>query len=304
MKYSIGVDIGGTKIAIALVSEKGDIINDIVLPTNLHHQPEKMMQVIIRSISDLIDQNNLKQDIIGIGVGAPGPLNANEGRLINPPNLPTWNNFHVKKPLEDYFGFEVMIENDANVAALGEKWIGAGKELNNFVYMTISTGIGVGIINDNRLLRGSNGNAGEFGHTVIDPSFEKCPRCGQKGCVESIASGTAIANYASRIMKKELTTQEVFHLYEENNNDIKEYLEKVFSVLGSACVTLINMFDPETIVIGGGVSQAGNTLIDPIRSYVKKHTLNIESRNIKIVTANLSKNTGVIGAASLFFEPN
>src|SRR5690625_3782238 len=179
--------------------------------------------------------------------------------------------------------------------------MGAAKENDNFVYMTVSTGIGAGVITEGKLLRGLKGNAGDIGHIVVDPSFDKC-NCGQKGCLEAIASGTAISKHGSRIMGKELTTKEVFELYEQGNEKIKEHMDYVLKILGIACVNIINTFDPEKIVIGGGVSKVGDLLFNPIRSYVSQYALNPTGRQTEIVPAELDQSSGVIGAAALCFD--
>src|SRR5699024_10610358 len=180
-------------------------------------------------------------------------------------------------------------------------WIGAAKDNNYYTYITVSTGSGAVIYADGKLLRGLKGNAGDIGHTVIDPSFGRCS-CGQYGCLESIASGTAIAKRSSEIIGKNVSTKEVFALYREGNEKVIEYIDKVLRVLGVACVSVINTFDSEKVVIGGGVSKVGDILFDPIRSYVSKYALNPKGRRAKIVPAKLKQDAGLIGAAALYFE--
>src|SRR5690625_4917566 len=244
MKYSIGVDIGGTKVAIAVVSEEGHIKFENVIPTNVEISPEEMIEMICSEIRSVIDQSKVDQkSIIGIGIGAPGPLDSKNGMLTNPPNLTDWIDVPIQQIVEKSFSFPVMLENDANAAALAEKWIGAAQENDNFVYMTVSTGIGSGIVVEGKLLRGLKGNAGDIGHTVVDPSFDKCT-CGQNGCLEAIASGTAIAKHGSQIVGKKLSTKEVFDLYQEGHEKIVEHMDYVLNILGIACVNIINTFDP------------------------------------------------------------
>lgn len=302
MKNSIGVDIGGTKVAIGIVNETGLVKEQSIIPTDLSISPFDMISKINVEIKNIITQAGLKQeDITGIGIGAPGPLDSKNGMILCPPNLPTWKDIPIQKWVEDEFSIPVKLENDANAAALAEKWIGAGQKNDDFIYMTVSTGIGSGIISDGKLLHGRKGNAGDVGHIVVDPSFGQCT-CGQYGCLEWIASGTAIAREGSKIMGEKLTTAEVFNLYDQNHPDIIPYMNRVFHVLGVACVTLINMFDTEKIVIGGGVSNSGETLFNPIRSYVQSYALNPDGRKTEIVPSQLKQSSGVVGAAALWMD--
>lgn len=300
MTYAIGIDIGGTKTAIAIVNQSGEMIEHSVLPTDLSIPAFKMIERMNREVKELIEKSGVQDDNIkGIGIGAPGPLDSKNGMITCPPNLETWVDIPIQKWVEEAFPFPVKLENDANVAALAEKWIGEGRHYDDYIYMTVSTGIGSGIIADGKLLRGRKGNAGDVGHMVVDTSFAKCS-CGQYGCLEAIASGTAIAREGSKIAGKSLTTKEVFDLYHQGHAEIAVYMKKVFHVLGIACVSLINTFDTEKIIIGGGVSKAGDALFQPIREYVSTYALNPDGRRTKIVPSKLGQNSGVIGAAALW----
>src|SRR5690625_4475071 len=302
MKNSIGVDIGGTKVAIGIVNETGLVKEQSIIPTDLSISPFDMISKINVEIKNIITQAGLKQeDITGIGIGAPGPLDSKNGMILCPPNLPTWKDIPIQKWVEDEFSIPVKLENDANAAALAEKWIGAGQKNDDFIYMTVSTGIGSGIISDGKLLHGRKGNAGDVGHIVIDPSFGQCV-CGQYGCLEWIASGTAIARQGSEIMEQQLSTKEVFDLYFQGEPRIVQLIEKVFRVLGVACVNLTNTFDTEKIVIGGGVTQVGKVLFNSIQEYVQQYALGDQRRKTEIVPAQLNQNAGVIGAAALCFK--
>lgn len=301
MSYAIGIDIGGTKIAIAIVSHNGDILAEDKLLTDLLIEPEKMIEQAIKATDQLLANNNLiLNDLIGIGIGAPGPLNSKTGMITNPPNLSNWINIPIVKHVQAHYPIPVRLENDANAAALAEKWIGAAQANQDFVYLTISTGIGAGIYANGQLITGARGNAGDFGHTVIDPSYGQC-NCGQFGCLEHIASGTAIAKKGSEIAGEVLSTAEVFSRYQQDPN-LTLYLDDVFRILGTACVTLINTFDPEKIVIGGGVANVGDVLFNGMKHYVSRYALNPDGRNTEIVSAKLEQHAGVIGAAALCFE--
>lgn len=302
MNYSIGIDIGGTKTAIAVVRKDGQIIQDTKIPTDLSISPEAMIRKISNEVEELIEKSSvLIADITGIGIGAPGPLDSKNGMITCPPNLKTWTDIPIIHLMKEKWTVPIMLENDANAAALAEKWLGAARGVNNFIYMTVSTGIGAGIITDGKLLHGVKGNAGDIGHTVIDPSFGRC-NCGQFGCLESIASGMAIAKRASKMLAKSLSTKEVFDLYYQGNPEIIAFIDRIFHVLGVASVTLINTFDPEKIVIGGGVSKVGKPMFDAIQDYVHNFALNSTGRKTEITPAQLGEHAGVVGAACLCFE--
>ncbi|MGH2316468.1 ROK family protein [Planococcus sp. SE5232] len=302
MNYAIGVDIGGTKVAVAAVDEQGTIICQSVIPTNLQIPPEAMIVEIQQEIRRIIEKSGvLMAQLMGIGIGAPGPLDSRNGLISCPPNLQTWVDIPIRELIGRSFPVPILLENDANAAALAEKWIGAATENENFIYITVSTGIGAGIIAEGQLLKGLKGNAGDIGHTVIDPSYGKCA-CGQSGCLESIASGTAIAKRASEILGEKVTAKEVFHLYQEGNSQIIEYMQEVFKVLGVTAVNMINTFDPEKLVIGGGVSEFGEPMFDSIRQYVQRYALNPTGRKTEVVAAKLGQQAGVIGAAALCFK--
>lgn len=300
MNYTIGVDIGGTKVALAIVDTEGKILEQTKISTDLTISPRAMIDRISQEVKRLLELSAVaREEVVGIGIGAPGPLDSKNGMITCPPNLPSWTDIPIVKWLQETWDMPIVLENDANAAVLAEKWLGAAQDNENFIYMTVSTGIGSGIFVDGKLLHGQKGNAGDIGHTVVDPSFGKCT-CGQYGCLESIASGTAIAKRGSEIVGKELSTKAVFALYEEGHKEIVELIDKIFRVLGVACVSLINTFDPEKIVIGGGVSKVGDLLFNPIRAYVGDFALNPTGRQTEIVPAKLDQEAGVVGAAALW----
>ncbi|UOF90936.1 ROK family protein [Fodinisporobacter ferrooxydans] len=299
--YTIGVDIGGTKIAIGVVDEKGAIHAKTILPTDHTATPTQMVDRIQQAIHGmLMDLGPGKEHVLGIGIGVPGPIDKTKGKFLCPPNLPKWANFAVVDEFQKYFSLPIQFENDANAATLGEKWIGAAKDNRNFVYITISTGIGAGLYINGGLVSGASGNAGEAGHIVIDPGKGTC-RCGQKGCFEWVASGTAIARQGSELLGKHVTAKEVFQLYQEGHPAISSLISEIVTYIGMGCVTLINLFDPEKIVIGGGVSEVGEVLFAGIQNYVRQYALSPKGRETAIVPAALRQDTGIIGAAALIF---
>ncbi|MNO62732.1 Glucokinase [compost metagenome] len=303
MQHAAGIDIGGTKTAIGIIDHQGNVIAKKTIPTDQSVNPDVMIDRIADALKELLSVNQIDEtELLGIGIGAPGPLNTKEGTIVEPPNLPGWWNFAIVSSMKRHFAVPVHFENDATAAALAEKWLGAAKKADNFIYITISTGIGAGIYSHGRLITGATGNAGDVGHLVIDPAAGTCV-CGQQGCWEHIASGTAIARQAGLLLGRDITSREVFDLAAKGHAQMKTLVEQVFHYIGIGCVTLINTFDPEMLVIGGGVSQVGDTLFDHIREYVSRHALNPTGRETPVVPAAMLQDAGLIGAAALVHIP-
>ncbi len=301
MKYALGIDIGGTKVATGIVDDRGQVLARESLPTDLSIPPIDMVARIAEGAERLMEAHRLEREhVVGVGIGAPGPLDQAGGRITCPPNLPNWRDFPLVEELNKHLDTTIVMENDATAATLAEHWIGAAQGSSNFIYVTISTGIGTGIFMNGKLLTGASGNAGDAGHIVIDPSQGTCA-CGQKGCWEWVASGTAIARMASTILNRSTTTQEAFELALDSSEHPKltEMIEQVFTYIGMGCVSLINTLDPQKIVIGGGVSQVGEPLFQAVREYVSRLALNPTGRNTEIVPAALQQDVGLIGAAAL-----
>ncbi|PTL39106.1 ROK family protein [Alkalicoccus saliphilus] len=299
MNYSIGIDIGGTKTAVGLVTSEGTVLLEETLKTDQSVPPAEMCLRIINTADQLTAETGLDLSFMeGLGIIAPGPLNSKTGRILCPPNLPGWENFDIVNVFTSRYEFPVKLQNDANAAAEAEKWLGGAKDLHNFIYLTISTGIGGGIFAEGNLLEGRTGNAAEVGHMVMDPAYGTC-RCGQKGCFEWIASGTAIARRGSERFGKSLSSQEVVQLYMDGETAAVELMTDIFRNIGIGCVSLINLFDPEKIIIGGGVSNIGEPLFKEVRKYVKNNTLNPGSGEVEIEKSSLNFKSGVVAAASL-----
>ena len=235
-----------------------------------------------------------KAKISAIGIGVPGPILYEKGIVVNPPNLPGWKKVNLKKILTDMFRIPVYVDNDANCAAYGEALFGAGKKAKNFIYITVSTGIGGGIIIERKIYRGKNGSAGEIGHIIIDASNRKYKcGCGNYGDLESMASGTSIKKiFGENAMAVHIKAQ-------QGEKKALKIIDQVAYYLGLGITNLVNIFDPELIVVGGGLSNMDNLLLKPVRSYVKKHALPIPASTIKIVKARLGSKAGVLGAGAL-----
>lgn len=307
-KYYIGIDLGGTKISGILVNLQGDIIAKDIVPTHAEAGEQAIVQKIINVIATIIkDSKVVKEHIIAIGLGAPGSLNLKAGTIISAANLP-FNNFNIVKPLIEQFNIPVHIDNDANVAAVGEYLFGAGKGSEHMVFITVSTGIGGGAILNGKIYRGSTCNALEVGHATVQPDGPYC-NCGNYGCAEVLASGTAIGKAAQVAISKgkitslsnyeKPTAYEVFKESEKGDRVALNIRNKALTYLGICVANAIMAFDPEKVIIGGGVAQAGPVVFERIDEVVKERCIKVMSENTKVLPAALGTDAGVIGAAAL-----
>lgn len=286
----IGIDLGGTKIAGVLVTPTGKVLMDVQVPTEAAKGKAQVINNIIKAIRMLIQSQKVKTSCIGIG--APGPIIYNKGIVIEPPNLPGWKKVNLKKILEKEFKLPVSVDNDANCAALAEAVFGAGKTKQNFIYMTVSTGVGGGIIIDRKLYRGMVGAAGEFGHMIIDPHGPLCG-CGNHGCLEALASGSALKK------KMGMDAISVELAARQGDKQAQQAIEEMAHYLAIGIANLVNIFNPEMVIIGGGLSNMRELLLDPIRNQFKKYAMSLSARSVKIVRAKLGTKAGVLGAAAL-----
>ena len=307
-KYYIGIDLGGTKISGILVNLQGDIIAKNTVPTHAEAGEQAIVQKIIDVIATVItDSKVAKEQIVAIGLGAPGSLNLKAGTIISAANLP-FNNFNIVKPLMEQFHIPVHIDNDANVAAVGEYLFGAGKGSAHMVFITVSTGIGGGAILNGKIYRGSTCNALEVGHATVQPDGPYC-NCGNYGCAEVLASGTAIGKAAQAAISKgkitslsnyeKPTAYEVFKESEKGDRVALNIRNKALTYLGICVANTIMAFDPERVIIGGGVAQAGSIVFERIDEVVKERCIKVMSENTKVLPAALGTDAGVIGAAAL-----
>lgn len=307
-RYVIGIDLGGTKICGAVASFEGDIVSKYTIPTKAEDGEEAVLERIITVIEKIIEESTVDKDkIVSIGIGSPGPLDAKEGKILTTPNLP-FKNFNIVKPIKDKFNIPVYLDNDANAAAIGEYVFGAGKGTNNMVFITVSTGIGGGAVLNGKIYRGNTCNALEIGHSTIDKDGPRC-NCGNYGCAEALASGTAIARFAREAVEigqttslssyEKITSYEVFKEAEKGDSVAVNILNKSLNYLGICVANVITSFDPEMVIIGGGVSKGGAIVFDKIKAVVQERCFKAMWENTKIVPAALGTDAGVIGAVAL-----
>ncbi|TLM99922.1 ROK family glucokinase [bacterium] len=307
-KYVIGIDLGGTNIKGALLGFQGNIIEKYEIATLANAGPEVVANRIVQVAKILI--KDLGDRVAGLGIGVPGQPDQSTGSVIFAPNL-RWRNVPLIPMLKPSLGFPMFLENDANAAALGEKWCGAGRDAVNMVAITIGTGIGGGVIINGRLYRGSSGSAGEIGHTVVLPDGPQC-NCGNRGCLETLTAAPALLRQAQIAIDRGRTTslatvenlaaRDVFKAAENGDGVALEIIGEMTHYLSLGLANLINILNPDLIVVGGGVSRAGELLFRPLREKTLACALPSAAQAVKIVPAQLGNDAGSIGAGAVVLQ--
>ncbi len=319
MRFIVGIDLGGTNIVSGCVAEDGSVIHGVrSIPTGAEGGPDAVVQRIIAVAKESISETRAAvpaAEIIGLGVGAPGPLDTRSGVVLLTPNL-GWVNMPLRQRLQDGLGLRTALDNDANCAVLGEWWMGAARGTRHAVGLTIGTGIGGGIIIDGRLYHGASDIAGEVGHMTIDANGRHC-KCGNYGCVEAYASGPNIALRATEAIRTgaasslasyvggdlgRITAQTVYEAAQAGDELAIDVVRDTARFLGAAVASLINIFNPEAVVIMGGVTHAGDSLFEPLRREVSRRAFKPAVQVCRIVPGQLTGVAGVYGAARAFHE--
>lgn len=310
MKYCFGVDIGGTTVKLGLFTTDGEIVDKWEIKTRTENQGEAVLPDIAEALKEKLEEKKIGRDEVeGIGVGVPAPVNA-EGVVQNTANL-GWGYKEVKREMEELSGMRAEIGNDANVAALGEMWLGAGKGRKNIVMVTLGTGVGGGIIIDGKPLVGAHGACGEIGHLCVNYEETDHCGCGNTGCLEQYASATGITRLAnirlakddakSVLREQEVSAKTVFDAVKAGDAVAKEIAEEFGKYLGHAMANLAAVADPSAIVIGGGVSKAGEVLIEYVEKNFKERTF-FANKDTEFVLATLGNDAGICGAAKLILS--
>ena len=312
-KLIVGVDLGGTQIRAALADGEGSILRRTSCLTLAEEGPAPVMGRIKGAIYEVMGSTDREQ-VQGIGIAAPGPLDRWKGVIIDAPNLPGWKNVPLKDLMEAEFGLPALVGNDANLAALAEQRFGAGQGVADLIYITVSTGIGGGIIADNKLLLGAQGLAGEVGHQTIEAHGPRC-KCGNVGCLEALAAGPAIARHARELIRDgaetaitelvggdldKITAREVNQAAQAGDPVAIELFRQAGFYVGVGIVNLLHLFNPSLIIIGGSVTKAGDLLFEPIRATVRERAMaSCYWESTPIVPATLGDDVALLGAVAL-----
>lgn len=293
-------DIGGTSIKMAFLTTEGDIIRKWSIPTDRSDSGARIVGDIARSFyAELAADGLTTVDVLAAGVGAPGPADPIDGTISGAVNIGWQNGYPLKKLLEEAIELPVFIENDANCAALGEMWRGAGSGAGDVVCVTLGTGVGGGVVSKGMIITGVNGAAGEIGHITVEPENGFLCNCGKHGCLETVASATGIVKLYKQEGKEAPDARTVFEHAAAGDEAAKRVIDRCAFYLGLAIGNIANIVNPAKIVIGGGVSEAGEALLLPLEAYVKQFTFPRAMDVLSLEKAQLGNDAGVIGAAYL-----
>ncbi|MGR3219010.1 MAG: ROK family protein [Candidatus Anammoxibacter sp.] len=300
-KYLIGIDIGGTDTKIGIVDTNGRIVEKATIATKPGNGVIDLAGRVHSCCRNLLKKKSLKWDnLIVVGIGSPGILDLQKGLVLCSPNMKGWIDVPIVKVFREKLNKECILENDANAAAWGEKWVGVGKDkkIDALVMITLGTGIGGGIILGDEIWHGCFNVAGELGHITIEITGRKCS-CGNYGCVEAYASATAVAvRYKEEANSKDnVTAKDVYNAALDGDEIAVKVMSDTGKYIGIGIVNLMHTLNPDTIVIGGGMAAAGDLLINPIREEIKKRSYGLASKYTNVILGKLGNNAGLIGAA-------
>lgn len=307
-KHVFGVDVGGTTVKMGLFTEDGELLEKWEIPTRKEENGSYILRDVADSLLQKTKERSLqKEDILGVGVGVPGPVNSS-GVILGAVNLGWKESFSIVEKMQEMTGFSCKASNDANVAALGEMWKGGGQGFRNLVLVTLGTGIGGGIILDGKIWNGTNGSGGEIGHIHLQDGEPLACNCGNHGCFEQYGSATGIVRLAQRyfdshdvdsvLKNQKLSAKSIFDAAKDGDVAAQVIIEQYGEYLGKGLASIATIVDPEAFVIGGGVSKAGDILFSCIRPAFEKYVF-LGSRNTKFTLASLGNDAGIFGAAGL-----
>lgn len=316
--YIAGVDIGATSVDIALADFQGKIIERKAEPADIREEPEQVLNRIMDLIVDMLASKGAgNSDLVGLGIGVPGPVQYPAGLLIEPPLMPAWDRFPIKEFIRQRFPqINPVVDNDVNIMAIGEARVGGGRGLDNFFYIKIGTGIGCGVITKGEIYRGSDGTAGDVGHICVDYNGPVC-HCGNAGCLESMAAGPAIAkkgkaaaeNGESEIMARrlkekngEFTSKDVGEAAAAGDRVANRIIDESGRMIGGVLAGLVNFYNPRAIFIGGGVSNIGHQLLSTIRQATLQRATALSTKSLLIDYSKLGPDAGVHGAIWIAIE--
>ncbi|NMC85280.1 MAG: ROK family protein [Anaerolineaceae bacterium] len=307
--YVVGMDMGATHVTMLLANYAAHVVKDVEWTIDIDDGPQKIISQIDEHLHQMLMEMNLRmEEIKAICLGVPGPVVLRGGMVSEPPIMPGWDKFPIESYIQSLWDVPVTLGNDAELGAIGEWAYGAGRGEENLAYVKVGRGIGAGMLLDGQIYHGADGSAGEIGHITIDENGPLCS-CGNRGCLEAMAGGNAVAKRAVELVKKgqrtELSTiRPVDSIQSKDviaaacNGDLvaQQILSETGAHLGTAIAGLVNLFNPSMIIIGGGVSQIGDLLLEPIRQTVQKRSLRMASKRLRISTALLGRRSSAMGA--------
>ncbi|MDO8662551.1 MAG: ROK family protein [Candidatus Omnitrophota bacterium] len=301
-KFIIGIDLGGTNLKVALLDLDYKIKDKEVLSTRSFMEKGQLILGILHSINRFIKYNHLsKAEILGVGLGLPGPIDAKSGIVHFFPNIPGWKEVRLRDILRKKLGLPVFLDNDAKLMTLAEHKLGAAKGFQNVLCMTLGTGIGGGLIINGRIYRGFNNAAGEIGHLGINENGLDC-NCGASGCLEAYVGNQRVMAETRKAFKRKITPEELSLLAAKHNRMAIDIWRKTGSHLGFALAGVVNLLNLDAIVIGGGMAKAGEVLFTNINSALKRQAMSVQAKRVKILKAKLANHAGLIGAAIMVKE--
>jgi len=303
MSPVLALDIGGTKLAAGVVDPAGSVHSFLVEPS----RPEEGADRVLARLFDLgrraLDESGLGlAGVRAVGIGCGGPLDAARGVLLAPLHLPGWRNVPVSALAAQAFDRPVTLENDATAGAAGEHRWGSGAGVRNMVYLTLSTGVGGGVVIDGSLYRGAHGNGGELGHVTVDWHGRHCRGCGRRGCLEAYVSGTSIAERAREAGLDYATAEEVAAAARAGEAGARSVWDETLEALSCGIVSIVNLFEPELVVLGGGVTRSGELLIGPVRAAVLEDAMRPTGELVDVVISPFGDRVGVVGAAAIVYD--
>lgn len=300
-RAALALDIGGTKLAAGVVDDTGRVHSFVVAPS-LTDGPERGLERLFALGREAVDGSDVSwSDIDAVGIGCGGPLDADRGVLLSPPHLPGWRDVPVTALAEDAYERPAVLENDGTAAAAGEYRYGAGVGTQNMVYLTISTGVGGGVVLNGELYRGATGNGSELGHITVDWRGRECRGCGRRGCLEAYVSGTSIAERA-REAGIDGTAADLAAAASAGDPTATAVWDETVEALGCGMTSIVNVFEPDVVVVGGGVSRSGEQLLGPVRERVRRDAMGGAGELVRIVASALGDRVGVVGAAAIVYD--
>ena len=299
MKFVIGIDLGGTNIKFGLFDDRLKLSDKRILNTARFRLKRQLIDILSAGVNEIVAKNSLtKKDIRGVGLGLPGPVDFQRGIVHYFPNIPGWREVPLRKILERRLKLPVYVDNDVKVMALAEYERGAAKKFKHAVCITLGTGIGGAILTLGELYRGSSNAAGEIGHIPINEKGPAC-NCGGQACVESYVGNQRLLAQARKAWGRQLSLEEMSRLARQGNRTARKIWQQAGTRLGVALTGVVNFLNPECILIGGGVANAGNVLLDAVKKTIRKRAMQPQAQRVRIVRAALGENAGMMGAAIL-----